>query len=156
MCSCFSSFLGSHTQKQTHTHTKCSTSLPSTLSPSNTPCDSAPARSACLFPSPHPQQQNGSGANQRRVSQVGHQWHANYMFHIWDLMNVYWRPGPIEDLYFTTLKHTRNTKLRQNIKILSFMVPVAKPLIKLPAKVVCLTFHAPKFCVTLYSIIYRS
>lgn len=42
-----------HTHTQTHTHAEGSTSLPSTLSPSNAPCDSVPASISPSF-SPFP------------------------------------------------------------------------------------------------------
>lgn len=83
-------------------HTHWSTSLPSTLSPSNGPSDSVPVRLTRLLPSPHPPgcsaTNGGAAAIQRRVSWVRHQWYANEKFHVWDPMKTHLRPLPIEGL----------------------------------------------------------
>lgn len=84
-----------HTHLHMHTNAykyiKCSTSLPSTLSPSNAPSDSVPARLACL-PSPHPPgcfaKTRCSSKSKQRMSWFRHQWYANESLHAWDLMKA--------------------------------------------------------------------
>lgn len=98
-----------HLQIRTHAPTA---PLPSTLSPSNAPSDGVPVISPVFFLTPihlaAPQQQ-GAAVNQRSVSGVSHQWYANEMFHVWDLMRVYPRPPTAERASFCLISQPRGT-----------------------------------------------